>query len=87
MSLLTESDLAQIEAKGITKSKIRDQLETFREGIAFIDLEKAAVVGDGISKFSTTEEQVLIDEFDKLKPELSLLKFVPIRHCRELSLK
>lgn len=77
MSLLTESDLAQIEAKGITKSKIRDQLETFREGIAFIDLEKAAVVGDGISKFSTTEEQVLIDEFDKLKPELSLLKFVP----------
>ena len=77
MSLLSESDLEQLSKKGISKDKVRDQLETFREGIPFVNLEKAAVVGDGISKFSAAEEEALIAEYDKLKSGLSLLKFVP----------
>ncbi|TMM59334.1 DUF4301 family protein [Maribacter algarum] len=77
MSLLLESDLEYLHSKGITKDKIRDQLETFREGIPYVNLEKAAIIGDGISKFSPTEEKSLITEFDKAKTGLTLLKFVP----------
>ena len=77
MSLLSEKDLEQLRNKGISRDKVRDQLETFREGIPFVNLEKAAVIGDGISKFSPIEEDALIAEFDRLKSGLSLLKFVP----------
>ncbi len=77
MSLFSEKDLKQLEAKGITKEKVRDQLQTFKEGIPFVQLEKAAVIGDGISKFSAEEEAALIANFDKTKASLSLLKFVP----------
>lgn len=77
MSLLSEKDLEQLSNKGISKDKVRDQLETFREGIPFVHLEKAAVIGEGISKFSSAEEEALIVQFDKAKAGLSLLKFVP----------
>ncbi|MFK7811165.1 MAG: DUF4301 family protein [Maribacter sp.] len=77
MNVLSESDLEQLSKKGISKDKVRNQLETFREGIPFVNLEKAAVIDDGISKFSSSEEEALIAEFDRLKTGLSLLKFVP----------
>jgi len=77
MSLLSEKDLELLQKKGITRDKVRDQLETFREGIPFVNLESAAVIGNGISKFSIEEEEALIAEFNRLKTGLSLLKFVP----------
>lgn len=77
MSLLSENDLEHLQNKGISKDQVRDQLEIFQEGIPFVNLENAAVVGDGISKFSPAEEETLIVEFEKSKAGLSLLKFVP----------
>jgi hypothetical protein len=77
MKSITENDVAQLEAKGISKDKVRDQLEIFREGIPFVQLEKAAVIGNGISKFSEKEEDDLVAIFEKSKTGLSLLKFVP----------
>lgn len=77
MSLITDKDIAQLEAKGISKEKVRDQLEIFSEGIPFVHLEDAAVIGNGISKFSEVEEDDLVAIFEKSKTGLSLLKFVP----------
>lgn len=77
MSVLTEEDLELLQKKGVAKDTLRNQLETFREGIPFVNLEKAAVVGSGISKFTDSEEDELIAEFEKAKQGLSLLKFVP----------
>ncbi|MFK7812660.1 MAG: DUF4301 family protein [Maribacter sp.] len=77
MSLLSEKDLEQLKNRGISREKVRDQLETFREGIPFVSLKEAAVIGNGISKFSPSEEETLISEFDRAKSGLSLLKFVP----------
>ncbi len=77
MKLLSEKDLKQLTKKGVPQEKVLDQIETFKEGIPFVDLEKAAVVGDGISKFPPSEEEELISRFDAAKNRLSLLKFVP----------
>jgi hypothetical protein len=77
MSTFTESDLHLLKAKGIFIEKVRDQIDTFREGIPFVNLQKAGVVGDGILKFSSDEEQQLIATFNKEKKGLSLLKFIP----------
>tara|TARA_R110002167_G_scaffold261316_16_gene467832 strand:- start:1860 stop:3398 length:1539 start_codon:yes stop_codon:yes gene_type:complete len=73
----SEEDLVQISAKGISREKVEDQIAIFKAGIPFVHLDKAAVIGEGISKFSKDDELELIQRFERSKKKLSLLKFVP----------
>lgn len=77
MSGISEYDLQVLEQKGISRNRIIAQIDTFKEGIPYVNLEKAAIVDDGISKFSPAEEAALIEIFEASKNNLSLLKFVP----------
>ncbi|MFI2741364.1 DUF4301 family protein [Zhouia sp. PK063] len=77
MIALNEKDQELIEKKGISLEKIEHQIETFKEGIPFIQLVSAATVDKGIHKFSDEEKEALINFFDEKKNNLSLLKFVP----------
>ncbi|MBM1104834.1 DUF4301 family protein [Aurantibacter crassamenti] len=74
---LTETDQQLLEHKGISKAKVLDQIDTFRDGIPFVNLESAAIVGEGILKFSSEEENALIQNFEANRQSKSLLKFVP----------
>ncbi|MCM4166790.1 hypothetical protein KCTC52924_01643 [Arenibacter antarcticus] len=74
---LSEADIIQLENLGVSKEKVRSQIETFKEGIPFVRLEKAAIVSHGISKFSEAREKSLINIFDGARDRISLLKFVP----------
>ena len=67
---LTEEDKSQLEKKGISKEKVLGQIETFKEGIPFVRLEKAAIVSDGISKFSKSEEETYIKKFEESKKNI-----------------
>ena len=77
MSYISNYDQPQLEKKGISRDKVLDQIETFKEGIPFVKLEKAATVDGGISKFTAAEENELIAKFESERQRLSLLKFVP----------
>jgi len=77
MIQLTENDFKQIASKGIAKEKVRNQIEIFKEGIPYVNLVKAAIVGKGISKFTVREQKSLIKKFEESNEQLSLLKFVP----------
>ncbi|WP_422083191.1 DUF4301 family protein [Ulvibacterium sp.] len=77
MIRLSEKDWEQLENKGITKETVVGQIETFKEGIPFVRLEKAAVIGDGISKFSEDQQTRLVRYFEENGKALRLLKFVP----------
>lgn len=74
---LSPLDLQQLQKKGISKEKVLDQIEIFKEGIPFVRLEKAAVISDGIIKLSKPREKKLVGIFENLERLLSLLKFVP----------
>lgn len=74
---LTENDLKLLSEKGISEKKVHEQIETFKEGIPFVQLEKAVTVGEGISKFTQAEEKELSEKYDSSQKDLSLLKFVP----------
>ncbi len=73
----SENDLRQLEEKGISKERVVKQIETFKEGVPFVVLEKAAVLGDGILKFSDAEQAHLVQYFEEHRKDKSLLKFVP----------
>jgi hypothetical protein len=77
MVQFSEKDLQQLEEKGITREKVLKQIDTFKEGIPFVTLEKAAVVGNGIERFTEAEQKKRVDYFEKHRDRLKLLKFVP----------
>ncbi len=75
--LFSEKDVRQLSVKGISKERVEDQIETFREGIPFVHLDKAAVVDDGLLRFSEMEKEGLIQKFEQRQSKLALLKFTP----------
>ncbi|TAI47896.1 DUF4301 family protein [Flagellimonas allohymeniacidonis] len=70
-------DLEQLQIKGISQEKVLDQIATFKAGIPFVQLKKAAVVSDGILRFSDEEQKDLVHFFEEKRKSLVLLKFVP----------
>ncbi len=77
MTDFSEKDLKQLENKGISPEKAQQQIHIFIKGIPFTRLEKAAVVGDGILRFSKEESDLVVQEYEQVAPTLSILKFVP----------
>jgi len=73
----TEADKIVLQKKGISEDKVKEQIETFKAGIPFVNLHKAAVIDDGLQKFSDSEQKTLIAFFESKRVGLSLLKFVP----------
>lgn len=73
----TSQDLEQMASKGIAKEKVLDQINTFKEGIPFVDLQNAAVVGNGIYRFTEDEEKELVRLYETRLQNLEVLKFVP----------
>ena len=73
----TQKDVAQLERKGISKEKVVRQIETFKEGIPFVNLKKAAIVDVGITKVKENERKGLVSFFEDNIKGRKLLKFVP----------
>ena len=77
MISFSETDIQQLMSKGISKEKVLGQIQTFEEGIPYINLEAPAVIGHGILKFTTSQERELVDYFKHNRNNYKLLKFVP----------
>ena len=72
-----DNDLRLLEEMGISREKVYKQIETFVEGIPYTRLERAAVVGDGILRFSEAETENIVSKFENKTASLATLKFVP----------
>lgn len=77
MTNLGPNDIKQLEEKGISEQKVAQQIATFKAGIPFVNLVRAAVGSDGILQFSEEEQQAHIAYFESARGKLELLKFVP----------
>jgi len=73
----SQEDKEQLKAKGIEEAKVIEQIKTFKQGIPFVSLQRAAVVGDGIHRFTKEEEQDLVAHYEANVENRSILKFVP----------
>ena len=59
--MFTPSDLAQLEARGISVEKAEKQLQSFATGFPELDIVSAASVGNGV--LTPSEKDVLIVEY------------------------
>ena len=75
---MTEQDLKQIAARGITEQQVEHQLEQFKTGFPFLKLEAAASIGNGIIAPNDEEKKNYIDAWNEYKAAgRKIVKFVP----------
>jgi hypothetical protein len=74
--MLNTNDLQQISNLGITNERIQWQLSVFQKGIPYVNLVRAATVGDGVIQFNEKDIENYIDTYRKAG-SASKIKFVP----------
>lgn len=76
--MLSDQDLKQIAARGITEEQVNHQLEQFKTGFPFLKLEAAAAIGKGIEAPTDEERKQSIEIWNAYKQEgHKIVKFVP----------
>ena len=76
--MLNEQDLSQIQAMGITKEMVENQIHRFQTGFPYLKLRSAATIGNGILKLTDKQEREAIKLWnDYRKAGGSIAKFVP----------
>jgi len=75
--MFSEKDIKQIRSQDLTQEQVILQLQAFRQGVDFLDIDRAAKIGDGILQFSEEESSRLISLYEKISNEMDIVKFVP----------
>ena len=76
--MLSQNDLKQIAAKGITEEQINAQLANFKNGFPFLRLKAAASIEDGIVATGEADMKAYIKAWDDYKKQgHKIVKFVP----------
>jgi len=70
-------DFIQFQQRNLELERVKNQIHFLTEGIAKIDLDRMAKIGDGISALSEQEAVYYANFFEDKKSQLRLKKFVP----------
>ncbi len=73
----SEADKKQIEAREITQEKVISQIEMFKKGAPYLELNRPCTIGDGIRSIAEEELKQLSMIFEEYAPRKGLIKFVP----------
>ena len=71
--MFSEKDIIQIENKGISIDKVKNQIQLFNRGLPFINLKESATIHHGITKV-TNEEKQHFNELLEVHPGLFVLR-------------
>lgn len=75
--MLTEEDMDQITAQGLSREIIYRQINRFKEGFPSLNIHRAALINDGILRMKPQEVWELSKSFDTRKRGRHIIKFVP----------
>ena len=77
MNTFTPEDLEFMRQRGSNPEDVQKQLDNFKRGFAFADLECAATIEDGILQMDEDLVEELLADYDGLKQGKKMVKFVP----------
>ncbi|MCQ2214885.1 MAG: DUF4301 family protein [Bacteroidales bacterium] len=77
--MLTDKDKALLSQKGIETSQVEKQLQQFKSGFPFADIQRAATIGDGISAVDEAQAITLSEIYEKslAHDNKKVVKFIP----------
>ena len=73
----SKKDLEQIENHNLSVFQVEKQLENFKKGFSFVNLEKPAVIGDGLLRIEEEKAKEYVNIFEKYVLDAKVVKFVP----------
>ena len=77
MNMWTKQDQQQIAAHGLTTALVDQQIEQFRSGFPFLDIQRTAVMGDGISRLSRDDCRRYGELYNDSAVHRQIVKFIP----------
>ncbi len=75
--LFNEDDLKEITARGIAPEKILEQLDAFKKGFPFVNLQRSCTIGDGIHTLGEKDLERLEGIHSEAASKGRIMKFVP----------
>jgi hypothetical protein len=72
--MFNKADLRQIEKRGSEVSIILQQIENFKKGFPFANLQRPAIISDGIKQFSQTEIDQMVSYYDIHSGNCNIIK-------------
>ncbi len=75
--MFTKEDLNQMKQMGINPQVAEKQIDFFKNGFPFVQLDRPAIDKDGIKIFSEKETSDLIKSYDQNTEKENIVKFVP----------
>lgn len=75
--IFDKEDINQIRARGITPEEVISQIETLKNGIPFIKLQRPCTIGDGITILQESEIERLGEIYLQAALSERVMKFVP----------
>jgi hypothetical protein len=75
--MFLEKDFSQINELGIDLETVYQQINDFKEGFPFMQLQKAATLNDGVMKLTDEQLESFTALYEKKVTKLVPLKFVP----------
>ncbi|MDR1764256.1 MAG: DUF4301 family protein [Dysgonamonadaceae bacterium] len=76
--MFTQTDIQQLQAKGISTAKIEEQLKAFAEGFPFLPVQASASVEKGIKKIPENEQNYFLEKWESyLGKNRKIVKFTP----------
>jgi hypothetical protein len=75
--MFTKDDLKQLQSRGSDPKVVETQIDNFRRGFPYINLDRPAIVGDGIKAFNQRDAKKLSYSYDSNSKRYEVLKFVP----------
>lgn len=75
--MFLEKDFSQINELGIDLETVYQQINDFKEGFPFMQLQKAATLNDGVMKLTEEQLESFTALYEKKVSKLVPLKFVP----------
>ena len=74
---MNEALQSAIKEAGVDIAEVEKQLEYFRKGFPYLDVVRAASIGDGILKLDDTQIEKCIAHYEEQQSALQVVKFVP----------
>jgi len=75
--MFSKKDIEQMNELGINPGVIKKQIDFFKNGFPFVNLNRPATINDGVKKFSENEIKKLQIFYDENSKNEKIVKFVP----------
>jgi hypothetical protein len=69
------ADLKLLQEKGISEATLKNQIETFKTGVPFVNIVAYAKIGEGIHKIDDDKKEEFVNFYNSAK--LKVVKFTP----------